>query len=150
MAPISKSDRQLLSAISSAADDESRQIIINHLDKSAQRRLMKHLKGLVLQNRRMYKLEGKEKIALSRVLEPHKRLLRKHLLLSNDNSDDDDDDDDDEKEKNRQKGGGSSSSSKNKRSRRRRKKLIQRGGWVFSTIVSALLPVVSSLISKAV
>lgn len=147
MAPISKSDRQLLAAISSAADDASRQIIINHLDKNAQRRLMKHLKGLVLQNRRVYRLEGKEKIALSRVLEPHKRLLRKHLLLSNDNSDDDDDDDGKEKETEGQTGRGSSN--RNKR-RRKRKKLIQRGGWVFSTIVSALLPVVSSLISKAI
>lgn len=148
MAPISKSDRQLLAAISSAADDASRQIIINHLDKNAQRRLMKHLKGLVLQNRRVYRLEGKEKIALSRVLEPHKRLLRKHLLLSNDNSDDDDEDDDG-KEKETEGQTGRGSSNRNKR-RRKRKKLIQRGGWVFSTIVSALLPVVSSLISKAI
>lgn len=146
MGKIAKGDKQLLTAIgSSALDDDSRRVILDHLDKSSRKKVMKHLRGLVLQNRKAYKLDSNEKSALSKVLAPHKHLLRKHLV--DDATDDDDDDDESEVNDLTDSEGGDA---KRRKNRRKWKKRRQRGGWVFSTIVSALLPIVSSLIAKSV
>jgi hypothetical protein len=124
---VNKKDKNLLLALKDIQSVEARRHVIDHLGEVPAKRLAAHLKGLILQQPG-YKVRGSEdREALKAALAPHRKNLQRFLGSS-------------EGAASSGGGGGEGGGFDHRR---------MRGGFIFSLILGALVPVLVDLVVKA-
>lgn len=128
MLPLSSArgaDFALFQALSSIKDPQQRAYVVSHLNDQCFTKLCRHLNNFVKQNNKIHKVsDGRTHAIVKTALQPHANLLKTLLPIAITNK-------------------------KKKGAKRKRNVRRQKGGAILTAIVSAVAPLIVSLLANA-